>query len=67
MKSSLQETTVNEVLKFFGILILTSNFDFTKRASQWNTTARSNYRPAAQLGLTRMLKHSRLRDILNSI
>ena len=52
LKSSMKETTPSEVLKFFGILILTTTFEFTSRTSLWNTTAWSKYRPAPQFRLT---------------
>jgi hypothetical protein len=38
-KASLKETSVTEVLKFFGILILMTKFEFTTRASLMNTIA----------------------------
>ncbi|KAI2512652.1 Transposase IS4 [Fragilaria crotonensis] len=63
-KSSMKETTPSEVLKFFGILILTTTFEFTTRASLWNTTAWSKYRPAPQFGLTGMSKN-RFEDLFS--
>ncbi|KAI2508605.1 Transposase IS4 [Fragilaria crotonensis] len=65
-KASLKETTASEVLKFFGILILMTKFEFTTRSSLWNTTAWSKYRPAPQFGLTGMSKH-RFKDLFSSM
>jgi serine/threonine protein kinase len=45
-----RETTAGEVLKFFGILILISKFEFSARASLWSNTAPSKYLPAARIG-----------------
>ena len=63
-KSSMKETMPSEVLKFFGILILTTTFEFTSRTSLWNTTAWSKYRPAPQFGLTGMSKN-RFEDLFS--
>jgi Transposase IS4 len=57
LKSSLKQTTASELLKFFGVIILTTKFEFTNRQSLWNTTAWSKYRPAPQFGLTGMSRH----------
>jgi hypothetical protein len=38
-KASMKETTASEVLKFFGILIRLTKFEFTTTASLWNTVA----------------------------
>jgi hypothetical protein len=63
-KSSMKETMPSEVLKFFGILILTTTFEFTSRTSLWNTTAWSKYQPAPQFGLTGMSKN-RFEDLFS--
>jgi hypothetical protein len=42
-KASLKEATASEVLKFFGIPILMTKFEFTARASLWNTKVWSKY------------------------
>ena len=57
LESSLRQTTASEMLKFFEVIILTTKFEFTTRASLWNTTAWLKYRPAPQFGLTGMSKH----------
>ncbi len=44
------ETTTGEVLKFFGILILISKFEFSARALLWSNTAPSKYLPGARIG-----------------
>ena len=48
------QTTKGEILKFFGILILITKFEFGSRASLWATIAPSKYVPAPQLGKTGM-------------
>jgi hypothetical protein len=39
-----------ELLKFFGILLLATRFEFGSRAELWSTTAPSKYRPAPAFG-----------------
>jgi hypothetical protein len=56
-KWGLNTTNSSEMLKFFGILILTTSFEFTSRASLWSSVAPMKYRPAPHFGLTGMSKH----------
>jgi hypothetical protein len=65
-KLELRETTESELLKLFGIFILTTKFEFTTRTSLWQTTAWSKYRPAPQFGLTGMSKH-RFEDLFRCL
>jgi hypothetical protein len=51
-----KETTIGEVLKFFGIWILMCKFEFSSRASLWSTTAPSKYIPAPNFGRTGMCR-----------
>jgi hypothetical protein len=46
-----------ELLKFVGVLILTTRFEFGCRASLWSTTAPYKYVPAPQFGKTGMPRH----------
>ena len=46
--------TRGELLKFFGVMILCTRYEFTSRASLWSTTAPSKYVTAAGLGKTGM-------------
>ena len=55
--NSLQKTNISEMLKWFGVIILTTKFEFASRRSLWNTVSASKYRPAPQFGLTGMSKH----------
>ena len=48
------ETTCGEILKFFGVLILTTKFEFGSRASLWSNTANFKYIPALSFGITGM-------------
>jgi hypothetical protein len=50
-------TTPGEVLKFFGVLILVTRFEFTSRASLWSNTAPSKYQPAPSFGKTGMSRN----------
>jgi hypothetical protein len=50
-------TTPGEVLKFFGVLILVTRFEFSSRSSLWSNTAPSKYQPAPSFGKTGMSRH----------
>ena len=52
-----KETSSAELLKLFGIFLLTTKFEVTSTTSLWQTTAQSKYQPAPQFGLTGMSKH----------
>ncbi|KAG7372651.1 transposase IS4 [Nitzschia inconspicua] len=43
-------TTVGELLKFFGIIILATRFEFESRASLWSMTPLSTFIPAPNFG-----------------
>jgi Transposase IS4 len=45
---------VGEILKFFGIMILCTKFEFRSRSSLWSTTSVSKYIPAPSFGTTGM-------------
>jgi hypothetical protein len=59
-------TTPGEVLKFFGVLILVTRFEFSSRASLWSNTAPSKYQPAPSFGKTGMSRH-RFDSIMSAI
>ncbi len=65
-KLELKQTSSSELLKLFGILILTTKFEFTTMNSLWQTTAWSKYQPAPQFGLTGGLKH-RFEDLFRTV
>ena len=46
-----------ELLKFFGILLLATKFEFGSRASLWSTVAIHKYQPAPCFGATGMSRH----------
>jgi hypothetical protein len=50
-------TNTSELLKFFGVLILMTSFEFTSRPSLWSSVAPMKYQPAPHFGLTGMSKH----------
>ncbi|KAG7343000.1 transposase IS4 [Nitzschia inconspicua] len=49
-----QAMTKGELLKFFGVIILCTKFEFGNRASLWSRTAKFKYIPAPCFGGTRM-------------
>jgi Transposase IS4 len=56
--------TKGELLKFFGILILITRFEFGQRASLWATTSRCKYIPAPNLGEKTGMTRDRFTSIL---
>ena len=46
------EMDVGDLLKFFGVLLLITRFEFGDRASLWSTTTHSPYIPAVCMGET---------------
>ena len=63
---NLPRTNISELLKFFGVIILTTKFEFTSRTSLWSTVAPSKYRPAPLFGQTGMSKH-RFEDLFRCV
>jgi hypothetical protein len=63
---NLQLTMTGEILKWFGLIILTTKFEFASRASLWSTVAHSKYRPAPQFGMTGM-SWNRFDDLFSAI
>jgi hypothetical protein len=49
--------TMTELLKFFGILILSTRFEFGSRSELWSRTAPSKYQPAPAFGRCGMPRH----------
>ena len=50
-------TTKEEIIKWFGIIILATRFEFGDRASLWYTVFQSKYRYDPAFGKTRMNRH----------
>lgn len=50
-------TSQTEILKFFGLLILLTRFEFHNRRDLWSSTRTSKYIPAPNLSETRMSRH----------
>mmetsp|Transcript_8981 Transcript_8981/g.13805 ORF Transcript_8981/g.13805 Transcript_8981/m.13805 type:complete len:99 (+) Transcript_8981:258-554(+) len=61
-KATVKRTTGEEILKFFGLCLLMTRFEFGNRASLWLTTAPWKYIPAPRLGDSGMS-----RDRFNSL
>jgi hypothetical protein len=57
IKDNKKPTTKGEILKFFGMLILITRFEFSNRSSLWSNVAPSKYIPAPALGKTGMSRH----------
>ena len=51
-----KETNWQEILKFFGILVLMTQFEFGSRVSLWSTFAPSKIVPAAHFGKIGMFR-----------
>ncbi len=49
-KQRAPDVNMSELLKFFGLLILSTRFEFGSCAELWSTTAPSKYRPAPSFG-----------------
>ena len=59
-KQHAQEVSKSELLKFFGLLILTTRFQFQSRRDLWNTNwldPFNKYVPSPQFGRTGMSRH----------
>jgi Transposase IS4 len=54
IKESRQPTTSGELLKYIGIIILATKFEFTKRSSLWSVHPIEKYEPAPNFGRTGM-------------
>ena len=46
-----------EMIKWFGIIILATHFEFADRASLWSNVYQSKYRSASDFGKTSMNRH----------
>ena len=47
-------TTAGEIVKFFGVMLLVTRFEFGSRASLWSNVTTNKYIPAPLFGLTGM-------------
>ena len=47
-------TMAGEIVKFFGVLLLVTRFEFGSRASLWSNMSTNKYIPAPSFGLTGM-------------
>ena len=50
-------TTKEEIIKWFGVIILAARFEFCHRAGLWSTVSQSKYRPAPTFGKNGMSRH----------
>ena len=58
-EENLQPTTIGELLKFLGVMLIITRFEFGKRSSLWATTARTRFVPAPNLGHTTGMSRER--------
>ena len=49
-----KHTTAGEIVKFFGVMLLVTQFEFGSWASLWSNTYTNKYIPARSFGLTGM-------------
>ena len=55
----LPPTSIGELLKFFGILLIITRFEFGKRSSLWTETAHTRFVPPPNLGKTTGMSRNR--------
>ena len=60
-KETKKETTIAEIMEFFGIWVLATKIDFGSRNFLWSTTAISKYATVPAFGSTGMTCHSSIR------
>ena len=56
-REGLARTTMGELVKFFGIIIMMTRVKMKARRDLWNTSARSRYLPAYNFGAMGMSRH----------
>jgi hypothetical protein len=61
-----KKVMTGEFLKWFGVLILITRFEFGNRRDSWSKTAPSKYIPAPDFGATGMKRH-RFEDIMRHV
>jgi Transposase IS4 len=52
-----RETSSSEILKYFGIMVLATRCQFSRRRDLWNTVPKSPYEIAYNFGRTGMTRH----------
>jgi hypothetical protein len=62
----LAPTTPKKILKFFGVMLLSTRFEFSSRESLLQSTPRNKYLPALNLGVTGMTR-DRFRNVRSAI
>ena len=58
-------TSAGEVLKFFGVIILMTRFEFSKRRDLWKTESSFKYKPVAKFG--RFIARNRFEVLMSCI
>jgi Transposase IS4 len=62
-----KETTKSEILKFFGIIILVTRYEWNNSSDLWAETAPSKYEASPQLGKQTGMKQKRFDEIWGCI
>lgn len=62
-----RRTTKQEILKFFGVIILTTKYEFSSRSSLWSTTAPSKFEEAPSFGSKTGMGRVRFDELWQSI
>ncbi len=65
-RNNREPTTGGEIIKFFGMLVLITKFEFSRRASLWSKTSIHEFEPPPNLGKTGMSR-DRFDHLMQSI
>jgi hypothetical protein len=65
--TNLGNTTKSEILKFFGILIFITRYEFNNRSDLWSETGSSKYETPTQLGRKTGMSHNRFDNVWTAI
>jgi hypothetical protein len=66
-KKNYRDTTKTEILKFLGVLILCTRYEWNNRSDLWAETANSKYEMAPQLGKKTGLKRRRFDELWSTM
>lgn len=59
----LEPTTIGEILKFMGVILLVTRFEFSKRSSLWATTGFTRLVPPPNFGITTGMSRHRFDNL----
>lgn len=67
VEKNLTPTTIGEIIRFFGSLILITRYEFTTRASLWSTHPPTKYETAPMFGLKTKFTRKRFNELFSNI